>query len=98
MSDDEGIPNSSLSFLLRILDRYPLQLPVKGTSAIKAWHTVFITSNFKPEDCYVGSREWNQAREEALNRRITHLIRLSSSTEPVYVKNSLPLSFQLSFQ
>lgn len=40
------------AFLLRLLDRYPMRLPVKGSHAYAAWNTVFITSNLLIPEWY----------------------------------------------
>lgn len=38
--------------LLRILDGYPLRIPVKGGFTWAAWTNVYITSNYHPEQWY----------------------------------------------
>ena len=40
------------SFMLNILDGYPLQLPIKGGFVWAHWTKVFITSNVSPSDVY----------------------------------------------
>lgn len=54
----EGIPRE---FLLRILDVYPLMVPVKGGMVAAEWEKVYITSNSDP------TLFW----DEALKRRVT---------------------------
>lgn len=39
-------------FLLRLLDGYPMSLPVKGSFTYKAWSHVYITSNVEPQQWY----------------------------------------------
>lgn len=52
------------SQFLKVLDRYPLQLPVKGGFVYAQYDTVIITSNKHPETWYV------QGFTDALKRRI----------------------------
>lgn len=51
--------------LLRVLDRYPLQLPIKGGFVPAKFDTVIITSNTHHDEWYPGRTEW-----DALERRI----------------------------
>lgn len=51
-----------ISDMLRLLDGYPMRLPVKGGSAYAAWTTVYITSNQPVSD-------WFQDAHGALARR-----------------------------
>lgn len=55
------------SQFLKVLDRYPLSLPQKGTFIYAQWDTVIITSNQHPRNWYP------QGFTDALERRITHL-------------------------
>jgi hypothetical protein len=59
-------------FLLRLLDVYPLRVPVKG--GFKHWTptTIFITSNREPD-------AWHQEDYAPLRRRITKIARISSA-------------------
>ncbi len=45
---DELRPGIDTALLNKILDRYPLQIPVKGNSTWACWTHVIITSNFHP--------------------------------------------------
>jgi len=57
------------SQLLKVCDRYPLQVPVKGGFIYAQWDTVIITSNKQPE-------HWYPAEDlAAFKRRITRLDR-----------------------
>lgn len=60
-------------YLLQILDKYPLQLQVKGSFTWALWHTVVITSN-------VPVKDWYPDRDVVteLRRRITDLRIISS--------------------
>ncbi len=63
------------SQLLRILDRYPIRVPVKGGSTPFIPEEIWITSNQDP-------REWYNYREgmewETLKRRITNIVHFNS--------------------
>lgn len=66
--DDLRPDDCKFNFLLRLLDRYPLRVPVKG--GYRSWrpHTIFITSPFSPIEFICGSNEDKQQ----LTRRITN--------------------------
>lgn len=55
------------SQFLKVLDRYPLQLPIKGGFVYAQYDTVIITSNRHPETWYV------QGFTDALKRRINFI-------------------------
>lgn len=65
--------DTSIKFdqMLRILDRYPLILPVKGSSAKANYQTVIITSNQDPQMCYL-----NELDNAPFLRRITKTIHM----------------------
>lgn len=63
-------------YFLQLLDRYPLQLPVKGSHSYANWNRVFITSNFHPDDWY----NLNEDQMAALNRRFTHIHHLETES------------------
>ena len=56
-----------ISHLLRWLDRYPVIVEVKGSSAVLKASTIWITSNLHPKDWYFGLDELTLA---ALLRRM----------------------------
>lgn len=56
------------SELLRVLDRYPYQVPVKGGFVQAQWDTVIITSNKPPQEWY------QQGLTDALRRRFKEII------------------------
>jgi len=56
------------SWLLQILEGYPMQVPVKGAMVIPRWTKVYITSNFRIEQWYDG----NKYDLRALRKRIHH--------------------------
>jgi len=59
-----------MSLMLRLLDRYPLRVPVKGGFRNFAARAVYITSNFAPEQIYPGHQL------PALMRRLDCVIHL----------------------
>lgn len=56
-----------LVYLLRLLDRYPMSVPVKGAYAWWNPTTIYITSNLEPKDWYRGASDEHQ---RALMRRL----------------------------
>jgi hypothetical protein len=65
---DEYVEQWPITRLLKILDGYPIQLPVKGGFESAAFTTVILTSNVPPDSWYIG---WAEASRAALSRRIT---------------------------
>lgn len=63
--------HTSLTDLLRILDRYTLQVPVKGGFVYFNPARIFVTTNYLPESWYDWATRGPQRR--ALARRFTHL-------------------------
>nr|WAE42381.1 MAG: replication associated protein [Cressdnaviricota sp.] len=60
-----------ITFLLKVLDRYPLQVQTKGGFVEFVAKRIFITSNIPYCEWYSGAR---QEHREALRRRITKII------------------------
>lgn len=56
-----------LGYLLRLTDRYPMTVPVKGGHAWWAPKTIYFTSNLKPQDWYP---KGNDEHRRALMRRL----------------------------
>lgn len=69
---DEFYGQIPISRLLRLLDGHPVRLPVKGGFTWAMWTKVYITSNVKVEDWYLGVPEGVRA---ALKRRISEIIK-----------------------
>lgn len=61
------------SLLLKVLDIYPLRLPVKGSFTYAAWTKVYITSNYDPKTWYTGDHD-----PAALARRIHSVIQFGA--------------------
>lgn len=71
--------HTSLACLLRLLDRYPLQVPVKGA---QVWWTpvrIFLTTNVHPRLWYSWARREQQY--PALRRRVTRLVVWSTDND-----------------
>jgi len=64
--DDFRGSHCSFSFLLQLLDKWPLMVPVKGSFVRWSPKRIFITCPYKPQDCYAGVEDKSQ-----LIRRIT---------------------------
>lgn len=65
---DEAIQNIHPLLVLNLLDRYPLQVAVKGSQAWAAWELVFITSNYPCAEWF--GLEVPQATRDAIQRRV----------------------------
>ena len=63
--------------LLRYLDRYPVQVPIKGSSCWLRAKRIIITSCYKPEDVYAKETE----RIDQLLRRITNVVEFKKITQ-----------------
>ncbi len=69
--DELRAKNCKFVWLLRLLDRYPLNAPVKG--AFVNWNPefIFITSSHSPDECFATRKLHKPEDMEQLNRRIT---------------------------
>ena len=72
--------------LLRLLDGYPMKLPVKCSFVYKAWKYVYITSNKKPEDWYAA--EFHPY--EPLRRRFDRILEVNDHTRLLKWQNPVP--------
>jgi hypothetical protein len=68
--DDFGGHEFKITYLLKLLDRYPMRVRVKGSFVQWAPKTIYITSNINPEEWYPNAR---RLHKEALMRRITEI-------------------------
>lgn len=66
--DDFGGSEFKLQYFLKLLDRYPMQVPIKGGFVNFCPHEIYITSNLNPNDWY---RNANAEHVRAMFRRIT---------------------------
>jgi hypothetical protein len=66
--DDFGGSEFKLTYLLKLLDRYPMQVPIKGSFVQWKPKRVFITANYHPDDWYPNAKPEHKA---ALKRRIS---------------------------
>ncbi len=69
--------------LLRLLDGYPIQVPIKGAFRYLLAETIYITSNTHPDDWYP---EMAGKAREGLNRRITEIIEFVNDVQLLPVK------------
>lgn len=60
----------ALPYLLKLLDRYPMQVPIKGGFVSFVPRKIYITSNYPPEEWYASARSEHIA---ALMRRLTNV-------------------------
>lgn len=74
---DEYMCNFTMSMLLQLLDRYPMRVPVKGSFVNWNPTTIYITSNFAPEQWYPNC---SPASHAALKRRITSVTQIGLTT------------------
>lgn len=75
-----------LPTLLRVCDRYPMQLPCKGGFINWRPRVIYITSNWLPRDCY---KSYASADLEPLFRRIDFLLEKPSKTLDFVDRSSL---------
>lgn len=78
--DDFRTNHIAFSFLLRILDRYPLHVPIKGSFVNWNPHYIFITAPASPRDTY-NLKTTEQL--DQLERRINHTIDMGRCTYPL---------------
>lgn len=79
--DDFGGSEFKLTYLLKLLDRYPMRVPIKGGFVNWVPRKLFITSNYSPNDWYPNARDEHR---RALMRRISkrvHFRRLASTLQ-----------------
>lgn len=76
--DDFGGSEFKLTYLLKLLDRYPMRVPVKGSFVQWVPKRIWITSNYSPHDWFPNAKD---EHKKALRRRfakVVHFRRLSS--------------------
>lgn len=78
---DDFRGGADLAFLLRLLDIYPLRVPVKGSFTWFRPRRIYITSNLEPAEWYPDADDTAQA---ALLRRIKKTARISAASNPTW--------------
>lgn len=68
--DFVGCKNAKFGFLLRLLDRYPMNVPIKGGFTNWIPETIYFTSNLHPDEWFLGVTDTQKA---ALFRRFTEV-------------------------
>lgn len=76
---DDYRGGADYEFLLRLLDIYPLLLPIKGSYTPMLATTIWITSNVEPDVWYVPPTDLSPLR-----RRITKIARISDASCPTW--------------
>lgn len=76
--DDFGGHEFKLTYLLKLLDRYPMRVRVKGGFVQWSPRTIYITSNLGPEEWYPNAKA---EHKEALMRRLDEVLHVA---EPLY--------------
>lgn len=87
---DEFYCQFKLSFLLQLLDRYPIRVPIKGGFVPWTPSIIYLTSN-SPPDCWYP--QCFDAQRRALQRRLTNIIHLTEEENHIkvtYVKGQPP--------
>lgn len=84
--DAEEVP---VTHLLRILDHYPLTLPVKGSTTEAAWLVVIIVSNFTFEQMFCPQR-FRPEVVDAIKMRISFFCSKNSAESDVIVEKNVP--------
>jgi len=90
--DDFDPDDQTYKAMLKVVDRYPLLVPVKGGFVQARWTKIIITSNDDPEEWYNRDRKSRALRDRLTNRmdsKITHWV---AGVE------SIPLSSDRSFR
>lgn len=69
--DEFSGSDMNIKQLLRLTDRYPMRVPIKGSFVEWAPKVIFITSNINPDDWYPNAHEEHKA---AMRRRFTRVV------------------------
>lgn len=62
-----------LGYFLELIDKYPVQLNVKGSHSYALWSTIYITTNIEPKEWY---KNCDKKHQEAIARRFTSVKQL----------------------
>lgn len=77
--DDYGGSEFKLSYFLKLLDRYPWRVPIKGSFVRWNPKRIYITSNKSPEEWYANAYPEHQ---RALMRRLHHIVNFRDGESP----------------
>lgn len=69
--DDFNGGEFKISYLLKVLDRYPMQVPVKGGFVVWKPTEIYLTSNLAPEEWFPNAK---REHVQALLRRFTNVV------------------------
>lgn len=72
----------TFGYLLRVLDRYPFPIAVKGAYTNASWSTVYITAPVRPEVMYASENPAHEGRMDQLLRRITEIRQFGEDAPP----------------
>lgn len=89
--DDLRHKHCTFDYLLRLLDRYPMKVPIKGSFVEWVPQLIIITAPMSPKDM------WNLRRQgdvDQLLRRITKIIQLPQQKNSIFLR-MLPESFAI---
>lgn len=89
---DEFYSQIKFNFLLQLLDGYPIRLPIKGSHVYAAWTTVYITSQYHPDDWY--NTITPQLKQHLMRRlsKIEHITR-GNNPNPDISRSAAPMRF-----
>lgn len=73
---DDFHNNFKLDYMLRLLDRYPMKLNIKGGHTWKCAKHIYITSNIAPENWYPNCADIHR---KAIKRRITNTVMMTKA-------------------
>jgi hypothetical protein len=82
--DDFGGSEFKLTYLLKLLDRYPMRVQIKGGFVNWAPRNIWITSNYSPKEWFPNAKDEHC---KALFRRFTQVIRFRRMASVLAVDN-----------
>jgi hypothetical protein len=88
---DDFASKIPIATMLRMLDRYPYKCEVKGGHYYACWTTVYITTNFPPDEWTDCGRPIDPRHRKALMRRITHIDQFMSDGRRIVHKSPTTL-------
>lgn len=79
--DDFRAKHCSFPMLLRLLDRYPVSVPIKGAFVNWIPKYIFITCPYSPNDCFATRKQYKPEDLEQLHRRITKVSEIEQALD-----------------